>query len=117
MKSDQQIKATERNGNLHVHLLGHVTPETAANLTSVITQVYRGKGNIFVHTADVLSVAPDSRHVFAECIKFSGLPKENLYLTGKKGLDFNPENIRVIVYEKKKNGCGSRCKNCKCQEN
>jgi hypothetical protein len=117
MKSVQNIKIRQRKGNLHVDLPEHFTAEMAADLTCLITEVYRGEGNIFVHTAEVLSVAPDSKRIFARCLEESGLPQDNLYVTGSKGLDFSPDNIRVIVYQKKKSGCGGRCKECKCQTN
>ena len=114
MDSRQQIQTTLRNGNLHVQLEGQFTPATAEELTSAIAQVYRGKGNIFIHTAKITSVSPDSRNTFAQCINVSGLPQQNVYLTGSKGLDFSPDNIRVIVHKQKKNGCCGRCRDCRC---
>jgi hypothetical protein len=117
MDSVQNIKIRHRKGNVHVDLLGHFTAEMAADVTSLISDVYCGKGNIFVHTAEILSVAPDLKHIFAQYIETSGLPQANLYLTGSKGLEFSPDNIKVIVYKKKKKGCGGRCKDCKCQTN
>lgn len=117
MDSVQNIKIRHRKGNVHVDLLGHFTAEMAADVTSLISEVYCGKGNIFVHTAEILSVAPDLKHIFAQHIETSRLPQDKIYLTGSKGLEFSPDNIKVIVYKKKKNGCGGRCKNCKCQTN
>ena len=113
MDSSQQIQTTQRNGNLHVRLEGQFTPATAEELTSAIALVYRGKGNIFIHTANITSVSPDSRNTFTQCINGSGLPQQNVYLTGSKGLDFSPDNIRVIVHKPKKNGCCGRCRDCK----
>jgi hypothetical protein len=117
MNSIQSIKIRHRKGNVHVDLLGHFTAEMAADVTSLISEAYRGKGNIFVHTAEILSVSPGLKQIFAQYLETSGLPQANLYLTGNKGLEFSPDNIKVIVYEKKKNGCGGRCKDCKCRTN
>lgn len=112
MKPEQQIETTQRNGNLHIDLPGHITPGVATELPDVIRRAYRGQGNIFIHTKRVISVAPDSKRIFAECIQSAGLPQDNLYLTGSKGLEFSPDNIRVIVPSKKKSRCGGSCKDC-----
>ncbi len=114
MESATQIQAIQRNGNLHIDLHGQFTPETAVELTATITQAYQGKGNIFIHTAQVTTIAPESRCAFADHLSLSGLPREHLYLTGVKGLDISPDKGRVIVYEKREKGCCGRCKNCKC---
>jgi len=116
METGTQILATNRNGNLHVNLHGHFTPETAAELTSTIAHTYQGKGNIFIHTAHITDIAPESKQVFTDHINLLGLPRENMYLTGIKGLDISPDQGRVIVYEKKKAGCCGRCRNCKCHD-
>lgn len=116
METETQILATNRNGNLHVNLHGQFTPETAAELTSTIAHTYQGKGNIFIHTAHVTDIEPESKRVFSEHVNLLGLPRENMYLTGIKGLDISPDQFRVIVYEKKKAGCCGRCRNCKCHD-
>lgn len=116
METSQQIQAVHRNGNLHVDIQGHFTPETAGELTSAIARSYRGKGNIFIHTARLTSVAPDAKHAFSHCIGTSGLPRNNVYLTGSKGLDISPDKGKVIVHEKKKTGCCGRCRDCKCHD-
>jgi hypothetical protein len=116
MTTEARILATNRNGNLHVNLHGQFTAATAAELTSTIAQTYQGKGNIFIHTAHVTVIEPESKRVFADHVSQLGLPREKLYMTGIKGLDISPDQVRVIVYEKKKGGCCGRCRNCKCHD-
>jgi hypothetical protein len=116
MKGKEPVDAAYRNGNLHINLNGHVSPATAVELSSAIAMFYEGKGNVFIHTANVTSIEPTSKSVLADHIKQLGLPCERLYLTGMKGLDLGPDNIKVIVYEKKKEGCCGKCKNCKCHQ-
>lgn len=111
------IHADHRNGNLHVNLHGDFTAETALRLTSTIARTYNGRGNIFIHTAQVAEIAPESRHIYAEQISTLGLPQEKMYLTGIKGLDISQDKGRVIVYEKKKKGCCGKCRGCKCHDN
>jgi len=113
MKSAPPIQASHRNGNLHVDLHGDFTPEIAAQLFTTLTQSYQGKGNIFIHTAHLASIAPESRRAFADQVSRSGLPQDHLYLTGIKGLDISPDKGRVIVYEKREKGCCGRCQGCK----
>ena len=50
------IHADQRNGNLHLNLHGDFTTETALRLTSTIARTYSGRGNIFIHTAQVAAV-------------------------------------------------------------
>lgn len=116
MDTQPQIHAVHRKGNLHVDLQGHFTAATADELTSAIAQAYRGKGNIFIHTAHLASVTPDAKHAFGHCLGSSGLPRDNVYLTGKKGLDISPDQGKVIIYEKKKTGCCGRCRDCTCHD-
>lgn len=107
------MHADHRNGNLHVNLHGDFTAETALRLTNTIARIYSGRGNIFIHTAQVTEIAPESRHAFAEQISMLGLPQEKMYLTGIKGLDISPDKGRVIVYEKRQKGCCGKCRACK----
>jgi len=116
MQYKQPVDAAYRNCNLHINLNGHVSPATAVELSSAISMFYEGKGNIFIHTANVTSIEPTSKHALADHLKRLDLPCERLYLTGKKGLDLSPDNIKVIVYEKKKNGCCGQCKDCGCNK-
>lgn len=116
MHYEQSVDAAYRNGNLHIRLNGHVSPAIAAELSSAIALFYEGKGNVFIHTANVTSIEPTSKSVLADHIKQLGLPCERLYLTGTKGLDLSPDNIKVIVYEKKKKGCCGKCKECGCKK-
>jgi hypothetical protein len=116
MHYKQPVDAAYRNGNLHINLNGHFTAATAVELSSAIALFYEGKGNVFIHTANVTSVEPQSKSVLADHIKLLGLPSERLYLTGMKGLDLSPDNIKVIVYEKKKKGCCGKCKDCDCKK-
>lgn len=116
MDTPQQIQAEHRNGNLHVNLHGHFTPETAGELTSAIARTYPGKGNIFIHTTRLTSVAPDAKQAFGLYAGSVGLPWDNVYLTGSKGLEISPDRGKVIVHEKKKTGCCGRCRDCSCHE-
>lgn len=116
MNQQQPVDAAYRNGNLHINLNGHFSSAIAIELTSTIATVYEGKGNVFIHTANVTSIEEPSKNVLADHIKFLGLPCERMYLTGEKGLDISPDNIKVIVYKKKKKGCCGRCQNCTCHK-
>jgi len=111
-----EINAEQRNGNLHINLEGLFTTDTAAQLTMVMAKSYSGEGNIFIHTAQVTDVKPDSKLAFNYLLKVVDLPKENVYLTGEKGLDIGHDSGKVIVYKKKKHGHGGcgKCKNCTC---
>jgi anti-anti-sigma regulatory factor len=102
MNQQQPVAAAYRNGNLHINLNGHFSSAVAVELSSTIATVYAGKGNVFIHTANVTSIDETSKGVLADHIKRLGLPRERLYLTGEKGLDISPDNIKVIVYQKKK---------------
>ena len=110
----QSVDAAYRNGNLHIRLNGHVSPAIAAELTNAIAMLYEGKGNVFIHTANVTSIEPTSRSVLADHIKQLSLPSERLYLTDTKRLNLGPDNSKVIIYEKKKKGCCGKCKDCGC---
>jgi hypothetical protein len=114
METTHAIQATERNGNLHIELQGHFSAATAAILTDSIRNTYRGNGNIFIHTAGIISVSPDSRKAFAARLMQAGLPSDKLFLMGTKGLDLSPEKVRVIIVPEKKKACCGRCQNCKC---
>ena len=116
MEQTTSINASHRNGNLHVNLSGHFSSETAAEVSNVIAQIYTGTGNIFIHTAQITTIAPDSRSALNNHVSCLGIPEKNLYLTGVKGLEISPERCKVIVYEKKKKGCCGRCKECSCHD-
>lgn len=116
MHASHRIDTAHRNGNLHIRIHGHFSWQAAMDVTTTIAQDYQGRGNIFIHTAEVTSVAAQSRQILADQIERLALPRENLYLTGLKGLDIGPEKIRVIVYEKRKKGCCGRCRDCGCRE-
>lgn len=112
------ISTDQRNGNLHIKLEGLFTPETAAKLAIIMTKSYVGQGNIFIHTAMVTDVEPQSQFAFNTLMGQTDLPKEKVYLTGEKGIDISHDSGKVIVGKKKKHrhsGCG-KCKNCSCDE-
>jgi len=110
------LQADQRNGNLHINLDGHFSTEIALQLSSTIARVYSGRGNIFIHTAQVTTIAPESRKTLSDQISLLGLPREKMYMTGIKGLDISPDKGRVIVYEKRKKGSCGKCRNCRCQD-
>ena len=116
MHASLRIDAVQRNGNLHIRLHGHFSPQAAVDVTATIAQGYQGRGNIFIHTAEVTTVEAQTRQILADQIERLGLPREHLYLTGSKGLDVCPEKIRVIVYEKREQGRCGRCRGCGCRE-
>lgn len=111
------ISSDERNGNLHIKLEGRFGVDTAMELTSHMSQKYRGSGNIFIHTAAITEVSSQSKEMFSSMIGVLNLPRENIYLMGEKGMDICHDNGKVIVRKKKSHShksCG-KCKNCKCQ--
>ena len=114
------INADQRNGNLHIKLKGMFGPETAAQLTMVMAKSYIGTGNVFIHTAQITDVKPNSRSTFNNLLRFIDVPKEKVYLTGEKGFDIGHDSAKVIVNKKRKKkhghgGCG-KCKNCSCNK-
>lgn len=117
MEKTTQVMADQRNGNLHINLAGTFTLCTAAKLTMVMAQSYQGGGNIFIHTKSISGVEPEARYAFGNLLAMSGLPVENIYFTGEKGLDISHDATRVIIRKKKKYGHGGygKCKNCTCQ--
>ena len=116
MEAINSIEADQRNGNLHINLAGRFTAETAHSLTRTMAQSYSGSGNIFIHTEKITDVAPDSRRVFGDLMGVAVLPRENVYMIGKKGLEICHDAGKVIVHDKKKHKCCGRCKNCRCHE-
>ena len=116
MPASHRIDVAHRNGNLHIRLHGHFSPQAAVDVTTTIAQGYQGRGNIFIHTAEVTSVAAQTRQILADQIKRLALPREHLYLTGPKGLDVCPEKIRVIVYEKREQGSCGHCRGRGCRD-
>lgn len=116
METISRIEADQRNGNLHIHLAGQFTMETARRLTTTMARNYRGSGNIFIHTESITKVAPDSRQAFGDLMGMAVLPRENIYMIGSKGLEICPDAGKVIIPDKKKHKCCGRCKNCRCHE-
>jgi hypothetical protein len=118
MKEESFMQIHKKNGNLHINLDGQFTPDIAARLTITIAKMYQGKGNIFIHTDKITRITPDSRYAFTNLLGMSGLPQDNVYLTGEKGLEICHDTGKVIIRKKAKHshgGCG-RCKNCSCNK-
>ncbi|HHD57300.1 MAG TPA: hypothetical protein ENK89_06465 [Desulfobulbaceae bacterium] len=118
MQPTTHIDADQRNGNLHIRLNGHFTPDVAAKLTMIMAKTYQGKGNIFIHTEQITNVAQESRYAFHNLLDMSGLPQDNVYLTGKTGFEICHDTGKVIVHKEtghSHNGCG-KCKNCTCRK-
>ncbi len=116
MEAMKSIEADQRNGNLYISLAGVFTAETAYSLTETMAQRYQGSGNIFIHTDKITDVMPDSQQIFGDLMGLTVLPKENVYMVGKKGLEICHDAGKVIVHDKKKHKCCGRCKNCSCHE-
>lgn len=116
MNKKARVNADQRNGNLHVKVNGQFTPDVAAQLVMVMAKIYQGQGNIFIHTDMVTTIDSDSRCAFGNLLKISGLPRENIYLTGKKGVKICNDSLKFIVRkERKQGGCG-KCGDCKCNK-
>ncbi len=120
-----EIYSEEKNGNLHIRLHGHFGVDTAMQLTSLMSRQYRGAGNIFIHTAQITDVSPQSKTMFESMLGVFNLPRRKIYLTGEKGFAFCHQNGRVIVprvtaKNKGIGGCGcagkctASCKSCTC---
>ncbi len=110
MNTENRLETIQRNGNLHIRLHGRFTPETAEELTRAMAETYPGQGNIFIHTAGLDSVEPEAREAFDRGLGMAQLPRDRVYLTGRKGLEIGWDRGKVIVYEKKKTGCCGRCR-------
>ena len=110
------VTTEERNGNLHIKLQGRFGVDTAMEVTSLISRRYRMGSNVFIHTAEVVTVSSQSKEMFSSMLGVYGLPPENIYLMGEKGLEICHDEGRVIL-RKKTHGhkCSGRCKNCKCK--
>ncbi len=110
------INCEERNGNLHIRLQGRFGVDTAMEVTSNISRKYQMGSNVFIHTAEVTAVSPQSKEMFRSMLGVYNLPLEKIYLMGEKGREICHAEGRVIV-RKQTHGhkkCGGRCKNCKC---
>jgi len=97
-------------------LAGQFDVDTAMLLTSHMSKSYTGKGNIFIHTAAITEVSPQSKKMFNSMLGGFNLPSTKIYLMGEKGHEICHENGKVIVKKERPAGhksCG-RCKNCKC---
>ncbi len=117
MPQTAQIDTAQRNGNLHVTPAGFFSRELAQQLTATISRLYRGTGNIFIHTDALTGVAPESREALSRHIDRSGLPNTNLFFMGPRGFDINPDTCRVIAHKEKRHTCCGKCRNCSCQKN
>ena len=117
MEQAARIRADQRNGNLHIDVDGQFTPDMAEQLTVTMTKLYPGKGNIFIHTEKITKVDPQSKLAFSDLLGISGLPPNNIYLTGENGFKFCHAKGKVIVFKGKKHVCCGKCKNCSCRKN
>lgn len=78
------IEADQRNGNLHLHLVGQFIMEAARRLTMTMARNYRGGGNIFIHTESITKVTPDLRQAFGDLVGMAVLPSENICMIGSR---------------------------------
>lgn len=116
MEQMTRMHADQRNGNLHITLVGVVTPHAAEELARLMTDRYQGRGNIFIHTAGVHDVTVGVRDHFNRLMRISPLPEEKIYLTGHKGLEMSHDRGKVLVRKEhatRKRCCGN-CKGCAC---
>lgn len=112
-----EINVEERNGNLHVRLQGRFGVDTAMELTSNISRKYQIGSNVFIDTAEITAVSPQSKEMFSSMLGVYNLPLENIYLMGEKGKEICHDEGKVIVRKQTHSHrkCGGRCKNCKCK--
>ena len=117
MITNRNVRLEERNGNLHVRPHGQFCAKTAEIMAAMMSNSYRGKGNIFIHTKLITQVSPDSREMFNEMVGTLGLPRKSIYLMGETGKDICHDEGRVIVPKARKTGhrCGGNCANCSCK--
>ncbi|WP_028578911.1 hypothetical protein [Desulfogranum japonicum] len=111
MGVQNRIEANQRNGNLHIKVYGYFSQETAGEVVSLVSHVYTGQGNVFIHTKGLTRVDPFAKYIFSSHLKQIRVPCERVYLTGEKGMEISHDAARVIVQPAKKKrcgGCGSR---------
>ena len=116
MEKQMDFDVAERKGNLHVKAAGSFTQESAAELITLISSTYNGSGNIFIHTAKITDIDPQSKPMLAALLSVVNLPKGNIYFTGEKGFAICPDHCKVIINGKKGgHACRGNCKNCSCK--
>ena len=108
------IESCEQNGNLHIQLGSRFSSNTVIELTSLINRSYRGHGNIIIHTKRVTTISPSSKVVFENMLDGSHLPRQNMYLTGSKGLEICQDVYRLIQQKKRHKKKSCKCTDCKC---
>ncbi len=114
MKSEQ-IQAVHRKGNLHIKIFGDFDTVAAQGVTSAITEQYKGRGNVFIKTAQMGAVLEAGAKVFRRNMGDCPVHHRNLFMVGKKGMEMVPDGSRVIIPPQKKSKCGN-CKNCQCRK-
>jgi len=118
MEGFENLVVDLRKGNVHIRVKGQFTTDTAEALISAMVDSYPGTGNIFIHTTELTEIVQESKRFFGILLGSSGLPRGNIYLIGKKGMDIGQDGVKVIVYEKREHGCGcsGKCKGCTCHK-
>ena len=107
------VEAVNRNGNLHVKIVGDFDDVAAQGAALAIDHEYRGLGNVFVNTQQVKSVLPSSAASFKESMATAKVDAANLFVVGENGAPLVPDGSRMIARPPKKKKC-SGCGNCKC---
>lgn len=110
MNTEKAIQVEQRNSNLFIKLFGPFSKNSAYAVTNAISQQYNGTGNIFVNVEKVAQVQPCGQQTFRDLLDYSTVPKNKIYLIGKKGIEFGINDLRIIIRKQKK--CCGNCKGC-----
>lgn len=113
MAKQNEISFDHRNGNLFIKFFGSLNSYAAEKLLEVMESEYNGEGNVFVNTEKVDCIHNCGQQTFLSGLNDTNVPVTNLFFIGKKGIEFEVQNCRVIVPKKKK--CCGKCKNRKLQ--
>ncbi|CAG35283.1 hypothetical protein [Desulfotalea psychrophila] len=107
------IQTEQRKGNLHLKICGKPSAQHLSSLVKTMEQLYRGEGNIFIHTEQVTEVEEHCPTILKSLMAESELPRKNIYMIGEKGFDLGGGYTKVIIKPRKK----SRCNGCKKSRN
>ena len=108
MAKQNVISFDHRNGNLFIKFYGSLNSGAAKKLLEVMETEYRGRGNVFVNTEKVEKIHNCGQQAFLTGLNDTRVPVNNLFFIGKKGIEFEVQNCKVIIPKKKK--CCGKCK-------
>ena len=108
MKKQNVISFDHRNGNLFIKFAGSLNSGAAEKLLEVMASEYKGQGNVFVNTEKTACIHNCGQQAFLNGLNDTKVPLTNLFFIGKKGIEFEVQNCKVIVPPKNK--CCGKCK-------